>query len=83
MGDIVQVDFAKLRAARDQAKNQAHNQRLTMNDSQANMLRLCAAKLNDIEMTELSAALEDLECYNQSCDPIKLLVDIYHAMGQR
>ena len=61
MGDIVQVDFAKLRAARQQAKTQAHNQRLTMNDSQANMLRLCAAKLNDIEMTELSAALEDLE----------------------
>ena len=82
MGDIVQVDFEKLRAARDQAKAQAHNQRLTMNDLQAKMLRLCAAKLNDIEMTELSAALEDLECYNQSCDPIKLLVDIYQGLGE-
>lgn len=82
MGDIVQVDFAKLRAARDTAKMQAHNQRLTMNDSQAKMLRLCAAKLNDIEMTELGAALEDLECYQQSCDPIKLLVDIYQGLGE-
>jgi hypothetical protein len=82
MGDILQVDFAKLRAARQQAKTQAHNQRLTMNDSQEKMLRLSAAKLNDIEMTELGAALEDLECYNQACDPIKLLVDIYHSLGE-
>lgn len=82
MGDIVQVDFAKLRTARIQAKMQVHNQKLSMNEPQANMLRLCAAKLNEIEMTELSAALEDLDCYEQSCDPIKLLVDIYHSLGE-
>jgi uncharacterized protein (DUF1778 family) len=78
MGDVIDVDFAALRRAREQAVPQVSKP--IMNHAQACMLQTSALKLSDAEQTELLAALSDYDCYMQACEHIQLLVDIYQML---
>lgn len=78
MGDVIDVDFAALRAAREQTVKQVP--KATMNNAQACMLQTSALKLSESEQTELLAALSDYDCYMQACEHIQLLVDIYQML---
>lgn len=81
MGEVIEVNFEAARRMRAQQAAQQHNNLLRMNDTQAHMLKLLDAKLSEPELIELYAALEDVDCYTQSCEHLQLLVDIYHLMG--
>jgi hypothetical protein len=78
MGDVIDVDFAALRRAREQAVSVKPGS--SMNNAQAHMLQVSALKLTDLEQTELLAALSDYDCYTQACEHIQLLVDIYQML---
>lgn len=81
MGDVIDVDFAALRRAREQAVKQVPKApKAPMNNAQACMLQTSALKLSESEQTELLAALSDYDCYMQACEHIQLLVDIYQML---
>lgn len=74
MGDVIQVDFAAQKAAK-QATTEP-----PMNAAQAAMVKLCEMQLSAEEFVELSAALHDYDCYNQACAHVRLLVDVYQML---
>lgn len=78
MGDVIDVDFAALRRAREQVMQPVVQPHMTI--AQAHMLQVSALKLTDSEQTELLAALSDTDCYTQACEHIQLLVDIYQML---
>lgn len=80
MGEVIQVDFESARKQRERDKSQQHNNQVRMNQAQACMLKLLEMRLTSLEFLELSAALEDYDCYMQACDHIQQLVDIYQML---
>jgi hypothetical protein len=87
MGDVIPVDFATMRARKEAQvamaeANKAIKQApaVTVNLSQAAMLRLCELQMSEEQFTELSAAIHDYDCYMESCGQTQLLVDIYQML---
>lgn len=87
MGDVIPVDFVSLRARKDAAQalaqaNKAATQMPTLKEnlSQTALLRLCELQLSSEQFTELGAAIQDYDCYMESCVHTQLLVDIYQML---
>ncbi len=87
MGDVIPVDFASLRARKDTAQAMAQAAKVAtkmptvhVNLSQAALLRLCEMQMSEEQFTELSAAINNYDCYMESCAQTQLLVDIYQML---
>lgn len=80
MGDVIEVNFEAARLKRAQQVSEAHNNQVRMNEAQACMFKLMEMRLSPSELTEVCAALEDYDCYMQSCEHTQMLVDIYQML---
>jgi hypothetical protein len=79
MGDVIPVDFAALRAKRDNVISLLQTPK-GVNVAQTAMLRLCEMQMSTTEFTKLSAAVHNYEVYSQSGTHTQLLVDVYQML---
>jgi hypothetical protein len=77
MSNIITIDFSS-RGSRSNV-NPAQDY---LNQYQALMLTAMGQVVDDATLVEFAAALADVECYQQSTDTIRVLVDIFRVMGK-